>query len=97
MSQIITNILKILANCGSQTELYQIYSDSKISLITEVVYPFLVTTQDEYKQMVDDPDEFVNLALDTVDKQESEVPKTAAATLLETLCDHIDGSTSFLA
>ena len=47
--------------------------------------------------MIDEPEEFVNLALDTVDKQESDVPKTAAATLVETLCDHIDGSTSLLA
>ena len=47
--------------------------------------------------MKEDPEEFVNLALDTVDKQESDMPKTAAASLLETLCDHIDGSTSFLA
>lgn len=47
--------------------------------------------------MVEEPEEFVNLALDTVDKQSSEVPKTAAAQLLEMLCDHIDGSTSFIA
>jgi hypothetical protein len=55
--------------------------------------------------MREEPEEFVNLALDlhriihgcTIDKQSSEVPKTAAAALLETFCDHIDGSTSFIA
>jgi hypothetical protein len=44
--------------------------------------------------MVDEPEEFVNLALDTIDKQESNVPKTAAAQVLEMYCDHIDGSTT---
>ena len=39
----------------------------------------------------------MNIALDVVDKQEADLPKTAATTLLETLCDHIDGSTSYLA
>ncbi|CAD8163781.1 unnamed protein product [Paramecium octaurelia] len=97
LPKIMTYILKLLANLGSQTDQYQIFSDSKIALITDVIYPFLITSQKEYQQMKDQPEEFVNLALDTVDKQESDVPKTAAASLLETLCDHIDGSTTFLA
>ncbi|CAD8073854.1 unnamed protein product [Paramecium primaurelia] len=96
-ANIMTYIMKILANLGSQTEQYQIFSDSKIALITDVIYPFLITSQKEYSQMKEQPEEFVNLALDSVDKQESDVPKTAAASLLETLCDHIDGSTTFLA
>lgn len=46
--------------------------------------------------MRDLPEEFVSVALDTVDKQEAEIPKTAAAQLIETLCDHVDGSTSLV-
>jgi hypothetical protein len=46
--------------------------------------------------MENEPEEFVNLALDTVDKQSSEIPKTAAAAMLEMFCDHIDGSTSLI-
>ncbi|CAK82350.1 unnamed protein product (macronuclear) [Paramecium tetraurelia] len=97
LTSIMTYIMKLLANLGSQTEQYQIFSDSKIALITDAIYPFLITSQKEYQQMKEQPEEFVNLALDSVDKQESDVPKTAAASLLETLCDHIDGSTTFLA
>ncbi|CAD8063570.1 unnamed protein product [Paramecium primaurelia] len=97
LRNIITYILKLLANLGSQTEQYQIFSDSKVPLITDVIYPYLITSQQEYQKMNEEPEEFVNLALDTVDKQESDIPKTAAAQLLETLCDHIDGSTTFLA
>lgn len=46
--------------------------------------------------MMEEPEEFVNLALDTIDKQSSDIPKTSAAALLEVFCDHIDGSTSFI-
>mgnify|MGYP007096498369 FL=1 len=42
--------------------------------------------------MYDDPQEFVNLALDTCDKQQSVVVKTQAAKLFEGLCDNIDGA-----
>lgn len=89
--------MKTLANAGSQTELYSLFSDTRVSFITDLVYPFLITSKKEYNDMQEQPEEFVNLALDTVDKQESDVPKTAAANLLETFCDHIDGSISFLA
>ncbi|CAD8079349.1 unnamed protein product [Paramecium sonneborni] len=97
LKNVITYILKLLANLGQQTEQYQLFSDSKVALITEVIYPYLITSQNEYIKMKEEPEDFVNLALDTVDKQESDIPKTAAAQLLETLCDHIDGSTTFLA
>jgi len=42
--------------------------------------------------MIEDPQNFVNLALDTCDKQASYVVKTQAAKLLEGLCDNIDGA-----
>jgi len=44
--------------------------------------------------MYDYPQEFVNLALDTCDKQQSNVVKTQAAKLFEGLCDNIDGAVS---
>ncbi|CAD8157854.1 unnamed protein product [Paramecium pentaurelia] len=97
LKNIITYILKLLAILGQQTEQYQIFENSKVALITDVIYPYLITSSDEYVQMQQEPEEFVNLSLDTVDKKESDIPKTAAAQLLETLCEHIDGSTYFLA
>ena len=44
--------------------------------------------------MYDNPQEFVNLALDTCDKQQSGTVKTQAAKLFEGLCDNIDGAVS---
>ena len=50
----------------------------------------------EFERLEGDPAEFVNLALDTCDKQESETVKTRAAKLLEAMCDNVDGSTTML-
>jgi hypothetical protein len=52
----------------------------------------LRTTKSEQQQMIDDPQEFVNLALDCCDKQKSYIVKTQAAKLLEAVCDNIDGA-----
>jgi len=46
--------------------------------------------------MKNDPEQFVNLALDTCDKQTSRVIKTQGAKLLEAICDNIDGAVSFI-
>lgn len=46
--------------------------------------------------MRNDPEQFVNLALDTCDKQKSKVIKTQGAKLLEAMCDNIDGAVSFV-
>lgn len=55
------------------------------------------TSTQELKEMIVDPEQFVNLALDTCDKQKSRVVKTQGAKLLEAICDNIDGAVSFIA
>ncbi len=54
------------------------------------------STEEERKLISDDPDEFVHLALDTCDKQQSQTTKTQAAKLLETISDHIDGVITYI-
>mmetsp|Transcript_24382 Transcript_24382/g.37784 ORF Transcript_24382/g.37784 Transcript_24382/m.37784 type:complete len:219 (-) Transcript_24382:1528-2184(-) len=44
--------------------------------------------------MFDDPKDFVTLALDTCDKQSSNIVKTQAAKMFEAICDNIEGSIS---
>ncbi|CAD8209120.1 unnamed protein product [Paramecium octaurelia] len=97
LPSILSSMLRLLAHFGGQAELYPYFQESKGLLITDIIYPFLITTKSEYQIMKEQPEEFVNIAIDVVDKQESDLPKTAATTLLESLCDHIDGSTSYLA
>jgi len=52
------------------------------------------TTETEAQLIMNDPSEFVNLALDCCDKQKSEIVKTQACKLLEHICDNIDGATT---
>ena len=46
--------------------------------------------------MVDDPQEYINFSLDCCDKQQSQVPKTQACKLVESMCDNIDGAVTFI-
>ena len=66
-------------------------------MFIDVVLPLLRSSKSELELFKDSPEEFVHLALDTCDKQLSETYKTAAAQLMEALCDHIDGSLTFIA
>ena len=55
------------------------------------------TSEIEADLITEDASEFVNLAIDSCDKQKSETVKTHACKLLESMCDNIDGSTTFAA
>jgi len=65
-------------------------------LITDIIFPMLRTTKEECENLIKDPDNFVSLAQDTCDVQKSKILKTEAASLLETVCEQLDGSLSFL-
>lgn len=65
--------------------------------MVNIGFTFLKTTAKERESMINDSDDFVHLALDTCDKQRSGIIKTQAAKILESMCDSIEGSTSFLA
>jgi len=45
-------------------------------LLVNVCLTLMRTTKSEYEQMTHDPDSFINLALDTCDKQQSKIAKT---------------------
>ena len=65
-------------------------------LLVHVAFNLLRTQESEIGLLKEDPDEFVQLALDTCDKQKSKTVKTQAAKLLEAMCDNVDGAVSFV-
>ncbi len=67
----------------------------KKNLLVNVCLTLMRTMEEEQKLIENDPDEFVQLALDTCDKQRSQITKTQAAKLLESISDHIDGAISY--
>lgn len=50
------------------------------------------TQSQEAELVLNDPSEFVNLALDCCDKQKSFIIKSQACKLLEHMCDNVDGA-----
>ena len=54
------------------------------------------TTKSEFEQMTVYPQEFVNIGLDVCHQQDADTVKSKAASLLEGMCDNVDGSVTTL-
>jgi hypothetical protein len=93
----IVECLIFLTHIAPQTEFFNLFAETKKPLFMDVILPLLKTSKSEMELFKQAPEEFVHLALDTCDRQLSETFKTAAAQLMEILCDHIDGSLTFIA
>ena len=63
--------------------MYDLFSNFYKHLLIIVCLTMLMTYTEELEQMIKNPEEFVNLALDTCDKQSSNIIKTQGAKLLE--------------
>ena len=66
------------------------------NIVVEVCCNLIKLGKEEAQRMTDDPQEYINFTLDCCDKQQSMVPKTQACKLIESLCDNIDGSVTFI-
>jgi hypothetical protein len=60
----------------SEKESYDIFSQNYRQLLVIVALFMMKTTKNELEQMRKDAEQFINLALDTCDKQKSKVIKT---------------------
>jgi hypothetical protein len=69
-------MVETLTLCIGEKEFYSLFSQYYKHLLVHVSLNFLKTSKDEHEQMMEDPEQFVNLALDTCDKQNSKVVKT---------------------
>lgn len=88
--------IEVLTVLIGEKESYDIFSQNYRQLLVIVALFMMKTTKAEMEQMKKDADQFINLALDTCDKQKSRVIKTQGAKLLEAICDNIDGAVSFI-
>lgn len=92
-------VLELLETLCKSTE-YEEYSSFFFqflpNLILDVAFVQIRTTTEERQQMYDDPQEFVNLALDTCEAQKSKTIKTQAAKLFESLVDNIPGALTLI-
>jgi hypothetical protein len=96
IAELMTNLLSLLTVVSQDETFFEIYQQRHVELIVTLCLNCMRTSKSEFATMFNDSEEFVNLALDTCDKQESECIKTKAASLLEAMCDNIDGSVTTL-
>ena len=68
LQPLLTNMCGFITHCGGQTEYYSVLNDLKLPMFFDVILPLLSTSNTEYMKLIDEPEEFVNLALDTIDK-----------------------------
>lgn len=88
-------LLENMIICTRSRMFSDFFARIRAKVITEVLFMFLLTSDKEYAYIEDDPKEFMNLALDVCDKQESKTVKTQAAKCLEAFGDKVDGCISF--
>lgn len=94
--QLVVHMLDLLTKAAGERDYYSIFAETKKKMLVEVILVLLTSTESEIMDLQEQPEEFVALSLDTCDKQESDVLKTAAAQFLEILCDHVDGSLTYI-
>ena len=60
--------METLIQFVGEKEFFHLLIDKKNDILVRVCLNLMRTTQQEYEMMIEDPDQFVQLALDTCDK-----------------------------
>jgi len=92
---VIRKSIKMLSLFSSEINFSPFFTENGTKLVISVVLPYLIPSEEEKENCKLDPAEFVNLGIDAVFQQKSEIVKTTAAKVLETFCEKIDGLVSF--
>ena len=86
-----TAVLKIISASCRKAELYKFYSQNRATICVDIGFSLMRTFKAEILEMEDNPREFVQLCLDTCDRQKIPHVKPQSASVIEKLCDKIDG------
>lgn len=96
-SELIVQLLDVIIIASGQSPFQEVFIQNKGKLLVSVCLNLIKTSEVEAELIFEDASEFVNLAIDSCDKQKSETPKTHACKLFESMCDNVDGSTTLAA
>lgn len=91
LKEFVTTLLTNLSQIMYIKEFHPVFREYGFRLLTDIGFPFLRTIQEEKHEMMDNPAEFVKLALDTWDRQKYLQIKSQAAKFIETMGDKIIG------
>lgn len=87
----VTIMLTTVAQLVYIKEFHEEFKALGFRLLTDIGFPFLRTMKGEKMEMMDNPNEFVKLALDVCDRQKYSQLKSQAAKFIETIGDKISG------
>lgn len=85
-------LLEMVCVLAHQQEYIDIFIKQQAMVVISVCFNLMQTRHSEIELIMENPTEFVNLALDCCDKQQSQIIKTQACKLLECMCDNVDGA-----
>lgn len=88
-------LLENMIICTKSRMFADLFARTRTKVMVDVLFLFLATSEKERDDAEEQPKEFMNLALDVWDKQESKTIKTQAAKWIEAFCSKIDGWVSF--
>jgi len=94
-SEVVVEMLLMLHKLVSEPRFFNVFSETYRTFLVNVCFVLLRISPSELDNFNNSPQEFVTFATDVCERQESEVIKTAAAQLLEQICEHIDGALTF--
>ncbi len=95
VGRVLAGLMRLLSGLLTDGGFYGLFVTSNRSIIVDILLVLLRSSEKDHKAMQSDPENFVNLAVDTCDKQCSETYKTEAARLLRNVCERVDGCLSF--
>jgi hypothetical protein len=93
----LTKALDFITALARELRLASFFLPRSKALILNCVMLLMVASRQEIEEFEESPEQFLSLASDTCEKQESKIPKTCAAGLLDILCVCVDGCLSFTA
>jgi hypothetical protein len=91
LMQFTTLMLTVCSQLVYVKDLHECYISYGVRLFTDIGFSFLRTMKTEKEEMVDNPSEFIKLALDVWDRQKFAHIKSQAAKFIETLADKLTG------
>jgi len=95
LSNCVVSCIDFLTKLTFQKELFHLFSNNRNNLVMNICFMLVKATSQEIIDFSENPSEFVNLAIDTIEKQDSGLPKTQAMQFLEHMCGQIDGVLSY--
>jgi len=96
-AMLIVRMLEFLEEIVKDSNFFDTFDGNKGEIMIKCLLMLLATNETDVKIMEDQPEDFVNLAIDICTEQSSKIPKTEAAKLLNKMCLHIDSFAYFAA